>query len=191
MPMQNLQCPFCPKTSSHGAGLASHIRGTHPKKYRGWARSRHSPQSASAPGLSGIIASLEEQKSAIERALSALDDLGVPAVASAVEGSLQPTKGTRSKRRDNITPEGRKRLAEAMRRRWAVKRVGAGEGTRRAEKSRITASGHGIKDRLAQNRPGCVGSFWRPERSEHQIVDRPMRSALVRYYVDNWVHGQN
>jgi hypothetical protein len=38
MPYQELKCPFCPKTSSRGTGLASHIRFAHPKQYRKWAK---------------------------------------------------------------------------------------------------------------------------------------------------------
>ena len=86
MPDQELQCPFCPKTSSRGTGLASHIRGAHPSHYAGWSRSRKGVQktrvSASpwkrselAGGLQGIVARLEQQKSAIDRALSALREL--------------------------------------------------------------------------------------------------------------------
>jgi hypothetical protein len=92
MPKQKLQCPFCLKTSSRGTGLASHIRGAHPKQYSGWSRSRKSVQKADvgnsspkvvemAGGLSDIIARLERQKTAIERALAALRE---------VEGTAEP-----------------------------------------------------------------------------------------------------
>jgi hypothetical protein len=83
MPKQILQCPFCPKTSSRGTGLASHIRGAHPTQYVAWseARKRLTTTGASqsafrktelAVGLSGIIARLEKQKKGIEKALAAL-----------------------------------------------------------------------------------------------------------------------
>src|ERR1700722_3040339 len=83
MPKQDLQCPFCPKTSSRGTGLASHIRGSHPRQYSKWKKDRkplqnngsgNSPSKGAemAGGLNDIIARLEEQRSAIERALSAL-----------------------------------------------------------------------------------------------------------------------
>jgi hypothetical protein len=86
-----------------------------------------------ADGLKDIIAQLERQRTAIERALSSLRALGeseapltrkvgmTPAAASAPEASPQK----RARRKVRITPEGRKRLAEAMRRRWAVKRTAA------------------------------------------------------------------
>jgi len=77
-----------------------------------------------AGGFNGIMAQLERQKRAIERALEALRD---------VEGTAEPvslpvtTKPARipAKRGGRITPEGRRRLAETMKRRWALKRTAA------------------------------------------------------------------
>lgn len=129
MPKQNLQCPFCPKTSSHGAGLASHIRSSHPREHAGWLAGHRSGQTATAPtrtgdGFEGIIASLEQQRSAIERALEALRAIeGSPEPAAAERP--QPRAAAQPKRRGGITAEGRRRLAEAMKRRWAAKRTAA------------------------------------------------------------------
>ena len=75
-----------------------------------------------ARGLNDIIARLEVQKSAIERALSALREIEGSGVQSREEKPPAPRK-VRTKRKRRITPEGRKRLAEAMKRRWAVKRT--------------------------------------------------------------------
>ena len=75
-----------------------------------------------AGGLNHIIARLEEQRSAIERALSALRQIEGSGVQNKVEQSPAPRK-VRMKRKRRITPEGRERLAEAMKRRWAVKRT--------------------------------------------------------------------
>jgi len=127
MPKQNLQCPFCPKVSSHGAGLASHIRSSHPQQHESWLHSHRSGQTAAtavnmSDGLEGIIAGLEQQKSAIERALSALRDIESPGPASAPAPKQTPS-GVASKRRGGISAEGRRRLAEAMKRRWALKRT--------------------------------------------------------------------
>ena len=67
-------------------------------------------------GLKGIIAQLEHQKAAIERALAALREVeGIEAPAS--QSSVAP------ERRGGMTPEGRQRLAEAMKRRWGIKRA--------------------------------------------------------------------
>ena len=102
MPKQDLQCPYCPKTSSRGTGLASHIRGSHPRQYSKWKKNRkvlqnngsgNSPSKAAiADGLNDIIARLEEQKSAIDRALSALREIDGSGVQSREEKPPAPRK---------------------------------------------------------------------------------------------------
>jgi hypothetical protein len=81
-----------------------------------------------------IIAKLEQQRDAIERALSALRGVeapreGKPASASASAPASEPAppagNTARGRRKGRLTPEGRRRLAEAMKRRWAVKRTAA------------------------------------------------------------------
>lgn len=82
-----------------------------------------------ADAINEIIDSLERQRAAIDNALEAL---------RGVQGSVQQTGGAgtqattsagrgrgAAKRKGGMTPEGRKRLAEAMRRRWAAKRAGS------------------------------------------------------------------
>ena len=113
--------------------MASHIRSSHPRQYSKWKKDRtvlqnngsgNSPSKGTemAGGLNHIIARLEEQRSAIERALSALRQIEGSGIQNKVEKSPVPRK-VRTKRKRKITPEGRKRLAEAMKRRWAVKRT--------------------------------------------------------------------
>lgn len=96
-------------------------------------------------GIAGIIEQLERQKAAIERALEALRE--VDGVAPTSSQPVADTPGnkrsegqkarwaakkaeavpaavpSRAARKRGMTPEGRKRLAEAMRKRWAVKRA--------------------------------------------------------------------
>lgn len=79
-----------------------------------------------ADGIKVIIQQLEQQKDAIERALSALRSIQAPAPAPAQHvrnEEVVVSKGATRKRR--ITAEGRRRLAEAMKRRWAIKRTAA------------------------------------------------------------------
>jgi len=79
-----------------------------------------------AEGLKDIIASLEKQRVAIEKALDALKEIdgSVPAASSpSGRGAAKTGEASESSRRGRISPEGRKRLAEAMKRRWAVKRA--------------------------------------------------------------------
>ncbi len=86
-----------------------------------------------AEGLASIIAQLKRQKAGIERALNALQN-----VERTGETVSTPAKTKQAiapaKRKGRITPEGRRRLAEAMKRRWAVKRTAAQAG-RRARKA--------------------------------------------------------
>jgi hypothetical protein len=136
MPNQQLQCPFCPKTSSRGTGLASHIRGAHPKEYANWkkggpasstnrAAGRRSTPAEMAGGFDDIVATLQQQKAAIERALSALRELDDDAAPETPGTKARPQTKTKraAKKKGGIGPEGRKRLAEAMRKRWALKRT--------------------------------------------------------------------
>lgn len=70
--------------------------------------------------LAHIISQLERQKAAIERAISALGEIDSgPENKQTV--SQTPEVGARKRR---LSPEGRKRIAEAMRRRWAAKKAG-------------------------------------------------------------------
>lgn len=76
-----------------------------------------------AEGLKEIIDNLERQRTAIENALSALrgiEEAGQDTTTSTPSRSRGPAK-----RKGGMTPEGRKRLAEAMKRRWAAKRAGS------------------------------------------------------------------
>lgn len=104
-------------------------------------------------GLTNIIAQLEKQKTAIERALAALREVeGIEPAAPAPASSVPARRKVSNKRslgqkarwaakkaaettplaapakapsKGGMTPEGRKRLAEAMKKRWAVKRAGS------------------------------------------------------------------
>jgi len=73
--------------------------------------------------LGKIIVQLEREKAAIERALAALREIG---------GGKPSASGPRSRRRGRLSAEGRRRIAEAARRRWAKKRA--------ADASKKTAS---------------------------------------------------
>jgi hypothetical protein len=73
-------------------------------------------------GLKEVIKGLEKQKTAIERALAALKEVDGTAVESAPVAAVPARRG-RAKRKGGMTPEGRKRLSEALKKRWAVKRA--------------------------------------------------------------------
>jgi hypothetical protein len=72
-----------------------------------------------------IIGRLERQKAAIEKAIAALAEVGdlEPPVTKSVAGP-QPTKTRATKKKRVLSPEGRQRIIEATKRRWAkVKRA--------------------------------------------------------------------
>jgi hypothetical protein len=66
------------------------------------------------------IASLQQARAAI---LSLEESGPVKAKRGRPKGSVNATKPAKKKR--NLTPEGRKRIADAMKRRWAVQRKDA------------------------------------------------------------------
>ena len=145
MPNQELQCPFCPKTSSRGTGLASHIRGAHPKQYAGWSRDRkrggktgavHSSSKATeaAGGLQDVIARLESQRASIERALSALREVDGLSTAPAAAAPGPPVK---AKRKGRLSPDGRARLVAALKKRWAAKKAQAASPAKRGRPKKI------------------------------------------------------
>jgi hypothetical protein len=132
MPKLDLHCPFCPKTSSRGTGLASHIRGAHPKEYPGWTKNRgivlkpkvfSAAPAAAGGGLDTIVALLEKQRAVIEGALTALRQLGGSGPATAAPTVAK--RGRKAKRKGGMTPEGKARLIAALKKRWAEKKAGA------------------------------------------------------------------
>ena len=89
-----------------------------------------------ADGLKDIIASLDKQRVAIERALDALREVdgSMTAAASKPSRVKQGVKSARvqraaktapAARKGRISDEGRRKLADAMKRRWAAKRAGS------------------------------------------------------------------
>lgn len=92
--------------------------------------------------VQNIISQLEQQRDAIERAISALRDIN-PAQAAAVQAVDRAQPAERGSR-GHITPEGRRKLAEAMKRRWAAKRTAQRSSARKASKQ-ASANGVGRK----------------------------------------------
>jgi hypothetical protein len=101
-------------------------------------------------GFDGIIKQLEARQAAIEKALAALrevDGIGVPAVLSPLAPKAEDRRSAAqkarwaakraaevvpvapaepvAKRKGGISTAGRKKLAEVMKRRWALKRTAA------------------------------------------------------------------
>jgi hypothetical protein len=69
--------------------------------------------------ITGIISELERERSAIDRAISALREVtGQPGTSEPIR---QAASAVTKKRQ--LSPEGRKRIIEATKKRWAAKRA--------------------------------------------------------------------
>jgi hypothetical protein len=76
-----------------------------------------------AEGFNGIIAQLERQKTAIDRALAALRDVdGTQEAATEATATTELASSAPATRKGGMTPEGRKRLSAALKKRWAAKK---------------------------------------------------------------------
>jgi hypothetical protein len=76
-------------------------------------------------GIQEVIKKLEQQRIAIERALTALREVDAEAESSepAEPAPAAPRKATK---KGGMTPAGRRRLSEALKRRWAARKAGTG-----------------------------------------------------------------
>lgn len=111
--------------------------------------------------IGGIIASLEQQRAAIERALAALREVSGGAAPAAKRGPGRPPKsGAKPKR--VLSPEGRARIIAATKRRWAAVRKAQGlapkKQTAKKKRAGLTAEGRArlsalMKARWASGNP--------------------------------------
>ena len=76
-------------------------------------------------GVSEIIVQIDHEIAQLQqaRALLAGKSASTPKRAAAAPSATKPVK----KKKRNLTPEGRKRIAEAVRRRWAEQKKAAGK----------------------------------------------------------------
>jgi hypothetical protein len=82
-----------------------------------------------ASGFNEIIAQLERQREAIDRALAALREVdgraaaAPPAERKTSKKSASAAKPAKTKRKSGMTPEGKERLVAALKARWAAKKA--------------------------------------------------------------------
>ena len=74
--------------------------------------------------ITNIIRQLEQQQAAIQRALSALREIGGGGAVATTKATTK-SAGPRKRR---LSPEGRKRIADAMKKRWAERRKQLAKG---------------------------------------------------------------
>ena len=88
-----------------------------------------------ANSLSEVIKKLEQQRMGIERALAALRDIEGPGFETPAPAAGRPVgRPRKAKRKGGMTPEGRKRLSEALKARWAAKKAGASAPAKKAKR---------------------------------------------------------
>ena len=123
-------------------------------------------------GLKEVIKRLEQQRTAIERALTALREVDGTGAEASPETGVAPVaakRGRKAKRKGGMTPEGRKRLSEALKKRWAAKRAGSAVKSAAKRKGGITAEGRArlseaLRKRWAAKRAGQAGASKRAAR---------------------------
>ena len=74
-------------------------------------------------GVSDILAQIDREIAQLQQARALL--AGESATAAKKAAAAPAVKTSRKKKKRNLTPEGRKRIAEAVRRRWAEQKKAA------------------------------------------------------------------
>jgi hypothetical protein len=123
-----------------------------------------------ADGLNGIIAQLERQKAAIDRALAALRNLEGTETPAAAPPSSGPAK-----RKGGMTPAGRKRLSAALRKRWAARK--AAEGAPAAAPPDTAPRKGGMTPEGRQRLADAMRRRWAVKRTAAQARKRGRKAA--------------
>jgi hypothetical protein len=82
----------------------------------------HESVTGGTMGVSEILAQIDKEIAQLQQARALLGGKGVPPAKKAV-AARAPKKTTKKR---NLTPEGRKRIAEAVKRRWAEQKKATG-----------------------------------------------------------------
>jgi len=121
--------------------------------------------------VTNIIDQLEQQKASINRAIEALREITDAAVPPMPRASVSSPSSDGKSQRSHITAEGKRKLAAAMKRRWAVKRAAAGKSS--------TASP--MKGRaLSAKQKRAISQAWTPERKQKFAEFHVQRMARER-----------
>ena len=122
-----------------------------------------------ANSLNEVIKKLEQQRAGIERALAALRDIEGTGLETAAPASA-PRGRRKAKRKGGMTPEGRRRLSEALKARWAAKKASAAAPAKAKRKSRLTAAG---RKRLSES----LKARWAAKRAASAV---PAKRAAAK-----------
>jgi hypothetical protein len=123
--------------------------------------------------IANIISRLETQKAAIDRALETLQDFAATGSVTPQQSGRKKQSGrkTQAARKGGMTPEGRRRLALAMKRRWAAKRTGkqAKQATaKKATAKKATAKKAGLSAAGRQKLAEAMKRRWAAKRTADQ-----------------------
>ena len=98
--------------------------------------------------VDNIITQLEGQRAAIERAISALRDIGGSAPAAVKKArrgrppgrppAASPTPAPAPVKKRRLSPEGRKAIIDALKKRWAAKKAAAKKATKKTATKKAT-----------------------------------------------------
>jgi hypothetical protein len=69
-----------------------------------------------------IVADLKHERDRLSRAIVALEGAGTSGAGTTSSASAARPAVSKKKKRGGLTPEGRRRLSESMKRRWAERR---------------------------------------------------------------------
>ena len=129
-----------------------------------------------AEGLNSIITQLEQQLSAIDKALVALRDVAgsgaAPAEAPAAETPSRTSPGTRKSR---ISPEGKRRLIAALKKRWAEKKAAASMVEVAPRKT--TSSKSGMTEDGRRRLAEAMKRRWAVKRAASHVKKRGTKKA--------------
>jgi Spy/CpxP family protein refolding chaperone len=81
--------------------------------------------------LERIVSELRKERDRINRAIAALEEME-EATTSPKRAAAPIRAGRKAKRKQHLTPEGRKRLSDMMKKRWAERRKKNGLGRKAA-----------------------------------------------------------
>lgn len=76
-------------------------------------------------GVSEILTQLDQEIAQLQQARALLAGKAIPAPKKAAAAPAAKKAAKKRKKKRNLTPEGRKRIAEAVKRRWAEQKKAA------------------------------------------------------------------
>jgi hypothetical protein len=130
--------------------------------------------------VTSIIRQLEQQKASIDRAIEALREIAGGGLTG--DSASQTAASDSESQTSHISPDGRRKLAESMKRRWAARRAAAKKaGHRTSGKTSTAAVSEPSKGRkMAEEQKRAISNAWTPERKQKFAEFHVQRMARER-----------